>query len=798
MRKLLVTMLFLLCMNAYPQEPVVFFNGIDGPWFEWYDFWGGQSPTIDGVTSKFADEGTGYTTGKNSIKWVMDSTECGFAWAWWSDWNKFDYTDIFAGGYLDIWIRVPASVDTVKFDFKTTDTQKMSYFLTKANGTFDDTWQHYKIPFKDWVTPSPGYTETVDSSNIIQLGIYTSKGTRGAVVYIGDVAAYPVQSLVLFDGQSISDTFIELGIWGSSYGAGSGIEPGAGYRENTSAIKWVQDIGWGSCGIYWNVDGTIDISGRLATDTLKFKIKAALLTDTLTLEFRSDGDHISSYLFKPAETTDWQIYEIPLSEFKTALGKEAPDYTKISNFFINSYYPNDGSVIYITDVWTGMPVLEVDTTPPAAPASVTVDYVAGNYNYNLVKWTDVDGEEGETYDVYVSKSPITDVTAEGVTELSGDVAEFKGELGVAHYFFSAKTDKPETFYYAVRCVDSKYNVGEPAFSGAVNNAAKGVPVINEGSPINFMADGDLSEWTASDIAPFVLSKSTAFVPADNFFDNDADFTAKIYLAVDDDYLYLGADMTDDKIVSEGAMYDPQDKISLHIGLYNLVTKHDGSTTSTMRSTEPDYQLYIYNTGLAKRRIGDNWEAPVMFEPGNDYYNVVLESATKYYIEAMIPLDSIMFEGDARFHPVKGMKIPIEILAEDRDLSATKDGAIAFSPFFNGWEWFSPESWAETWIGDEVVGVSDEVAAVRKYNLMQNYPNPFNPSTTIKFELSQSGYTSLKIYDVLGREVATLLNEDLTSGQHQVKFDASLLSSGVYYYTLKTGDFTSTRKMMLIK
>jgi len=800
MKKIIVTVLILLGINVYAQDPVVFFNGIDGPWYEWYDFWGGSLPTVDGVSCKFADEGTGYTTGKNSIKWVMDSTECGFAWAWWSDWNKFNYKDILDGGYLDIWLRVPSTVDTIKLELKTNDTQKMHYYLTQNNGTFDDTWQHYKIPFKNWITPIPGTTEPLDSANVTCFGLLTSKGTRGAVVYIGDVTAYPKQSLVIFDGQSNNtDIFIEQGFWGSKYGEGCGIESGAGYRDNTSALKWTLDAGWGSCGIYWNVDGTMDMSNRIASDTLKFKMKAGLLTDTLTLEFRSDGDHIAAYSFKPAETTDWQSFEIPLANFTTPADKSPIDYTNVTNFFINSYYPNDGAVIYVTDIWTGNPVLEVDTTAPVPPASVTVEYVSGNYNYNLVKWTDVDGEEGETYNVYVSKSPITDVKADGVELLSDNIAEFKGEVGVPHYFFSAKTDKPVTYYYAVNCTDKKYNVGQPAYSGAVTNPAKGVPVINFGSPVNFMADGDLSEWTASEIAPFVLSKSTAFVPADNFFDNDADLTAKLYLAIDDDYLYFAADMTDDKIVSEGGMYDTQDKIYLHLGLYNLVTPHDGNTTTTMRATEPDYMFYIYNTGFAKRKVGNDWNGVVMYEPGNDNYNVVQESATHYFMEAMIPLDSVMFEGDPRFHPEKGMKIPIELLVDDRDVTAGLDGSIAFSPFYNGWAWMLPNTWAETWIGDQITAVSEETpSVVKNYELMQNYPNPFNPSTTIKFAMVKSGHATIKVYDVLGREVSTLLNEELSAGQHQVNFNASSLSSGVYYYTLKTGDFTSTRKMMLIK
>lgn len=85
-----------------------------------------------------------------------------------------------------------------------------------------------------------------------------------------------------------------------------------------------------------------------------------------------------------------------------------------------------------------------------------------------------------------------------------------------------------------------------------------------------------------------------------------------------------------------------------------------------------------------------------------------------------------------------------------------------------------------------------------YELKQNYPNPFNPSTTISFSLPKSDFVSLKVYDATGKEVADLLNKNLGQGSYDVKFDAANLTSGVYFYKLITGDFVSTKKMMLVK
>ena len=86
----------------------------------------------------------------------------------------------------------------------------------------------------------------------------------------------------------------------------------------------------------------------------------------------------------------------------------------------------------------------------------------------------------------------------------------------------------------------------------------------------------------------------------------------------------------------------------------------------------------------------------------------------------------------------------------------------------------------------------------KFELQQNYPNPFNPSTQISFSIPQAGNVSLKIYNVLGQEVATLMDGVKSAQTYNVTFDASKLSSGVYFYTLKFGEQSISKKMLLVK
>jgi hypothetical protein len=98
----------------------------------------------------------------------------------------------------------------------------------------------------------------------------------------------------------------------------------------------------------------------------------------------------------------------------------------------------------------------------------------------------------------------------------------------------------------------------------------------------------------------------------------------------------------------------------------------------------------------------------------------------------------------------------------------------------------------------LVGVDDHGTTPVSFTLGQNYPNPFNPSTLIDYGIAKAGHVTLKIYDLLGKEVAALVNDNLQPGSFQATFYASSLPSGVYVYQLKAGAFSQSRKMLLVK
>jgi hypothetical protein len=100
---------------------------------------------------------------------------------------------------------------------------------------------------------------------------------------------------------------------------------------------------------------------------------------------------------------------------------------------------------------------------------------------------------------------------------------------------------------------------------------------------------------------------------------------------------------------------------------------------------------------------------------------------------------------------------------------------------------------------EIIGIQNiSTETPSSYSLSQNYPNPFNPMCNVQFSMYKAGNVKLVVYDVQGREVQTLVNEKLSAGTYEVKFDGSMLNSGVYFYKLSTDGFTETKKMLMIK
>jgi hypothetical protein len=162
-------------------------------------------------------------------------------------------------------------------------------------------------------------------------------------------------------------------------------------------------------------------------------------------------------------------------------------------------------------------------------------------------------------------------------------------------------------------------------------------------------------------------------------------------------------------------------------------------------------------------------------------------------QTLFVVDTLLFAGGASTHYMVNSNFTWKS-------SGLPNGAITGFAADNGVLYASTlfhTVWKRT-IAEILTGVNDAKQVPVNFNLSQNYPNPFNPTTTISYSVARSGTITLKVYNVMGKEVETLVNEQKGVGNYEVKFDASKLSSGVYFYQLTSEDLVSTKKLVLLK
>jgi hypothetical protein len=111
--------------------------------------------------------------------------------------------------------------------------------------------------------------------------------------------------------------------------------------------------------------------------------------------------------------------------------------------------------------------------------------------------------------------------------------------------------------------------------------------------------------------------------------------------------------------------------------------------------------------------------------------------------------------------------------------------------------YTYRSFKDSWNGPQSIGPGIYNIPVN-YALGQNYPNPFNPATKIQVDIPTATFTDIRVYDILGRLVKTIVNSELSAGKHTYQLNASDFSTGVYFYTMRAGDFSQTKKMVVIK
>jgi len=612
--------------------------------------------------------------------------------------------------------------------------------------------------------------------------------SAGTIILDGFTLFHPTKkAFIFFNGKDVAPEMGAAWTWGQS---AVEIETGAGPLPGTNAIKWTQGDEWsnGWSGIGWSPVPPYDLTNVWDSDSLKLKCKAEDGVGPIRVQLEDGVAKVGS-VFQPVTDGAFHQYTFALKDLAYQDGTSNFNTANVSVVgLMAEASAKAGKVVYFTDMWTGSPV--IDVIAPNAVAGLTA--FKGTY-FNLVTWEDVPGESKEIYNVYASQSPITDVNAPGVTLIGSKIAH--GTQSVTHHLVYPLVDTDVTWYYGIICLDDFSNASPLATFGPFTNAAKGIATIALKSP-NFVADGDPKEFIDAGVKPFEFKASESHWSLGTF-DNDADLSADVYLAMDDQNFYLCFDVIDNVF-----SYDPtgnwyeDDAIEFFIGLYDLKTVHNG----LKRGAEPDYQMHFAMDRAENSSASGN---PLYL---NNTPNYIFQDfgAQDYIIECKIPLDSLLkgaCAGDTRFHPVNGQKIIMDIVIHDSDSKNVRDGSLSFSEIASDNSWQGPQNWGTTWIGDRatVLAVDDRPGDVPvSYTLSQNYPNPFNPTTILAYSIPQSGKVTIDLYNVLGQKVATLVDGVKQAGAYQVEFNAKDLTSGVYFYHIQAGTFSQTRKMVLMR
>lgn len=218
----------------------------------------------------------------------------------------------------------------------------------------------------------------------------------------------------------------------------------------------------------------------------------------------------------------------------------------------------------------------------------------------------------------------------------------------------------------------------------------------------------------------------------------------------------------------------------------------------------DFETYIYN-GLVRERFVSNNGIEIKFDKSKAYapmntgdWHIYRVTIIQDYLEVYVDEDPLPYFGAVG----ETLSEPTNLFRFG-DLSSNSTGSL--------YDWFIwdvsgayPPGQGTPIPEDLLTTGSTPVLAMEgsdrpyTFHLCQNFPNPFNPETSIVFTLLERGYTNLTVYDVIGQEIANLVNQSLDAGTHRVTFNAARMISGIYYYRLRSGQFTQVKKMILMK
>ena len=466
-----------------------------------------------------------------------------------------------------------------------------------------------------------------------------------------------------------------------------------------------------------------------------------------------------------------------------------------------------GSVYWDNFTLEGVEAPKGTLASPLTIASVdTITTAVTSYQVAHIEW--VDNKVGtETYKVYMSYKPITDVTADSVIQIARDIPH-----GTEYWNYRPYTTDPQevNLYFAVVAVGAdgtetplrdECKVGPITLT---SSAMAKVPYVKDFAD-SFALDGLDNEFTP--YAQYSLKpESAGGEQAEGWDWNSTDMMWNTIFVIDDNYLYISAKVTDDDLNANGNTWIVGgqawmgDALEFYLGVYDLrnITALHGYK-DVMKPGTADYRISFTAWGEVQ-------SASAAYDfPGLESTVFQAFTGDGYIIEARIALDSLALNG--HLEVLDGTELPLRIDGTDLDPSNGDDHRTLITQWGsmggNTEDWLRPSSWGVLEVVNGPTAVEASSNIPMKFKLYNNFPNPFNPTTNIQFDLPKTTKVRIDIFNILGQKIRTLLDENLAAGSHHLVWNGKddqgkQVGSGVYLLKLSSKHYSAAQKMILLK
>lgn len=294
-----------------------------------------------------------------------------------------------------------------------------------------------------------------------------------------------------------------------------------------------------------------------------------------------------------------------------------------------------------------------------------------------------------------------------------------------------------------------------------------------------------AEW-ADSLGADIITSSLGYLGMDSGSGRSYNWT---WMNGDSCFITIGADLAVNKgiIICNSAGNEGYN--SSH---NTLLAPADGDSVIAVGSVNPDKKRSGFSSvglttdGRIKPDVCAMGNGNKVAQPGSGNTGYTNGSGTSYSCPMTAGVCAIILSANPNLTPMQVRNL----LRQTADSSSTPNR-------LRGWGLIN--CWESVKLAKTISGINDnEISMANEYSLSQNYPNPFNPSTNINYQLPVKGFVNIKVFDITGKEIVTLINQQQNSGNHTVSFNAQNLSSGIYFYKIQSGNFIATKKMTLVK